>query len=127
MIDGLVCGRLHGAPVERASRNGNRFVTAKVRAGVRDGEALFVNIIAFSTTVIDALLALGDGESVALAGELTPKAFTDRSGDPRPSLDLLAHAVLSAYDVKRRRKASRANASTESSANDGAPFDDEIP
>lgn len=80
-------------------------MTCKVRAAVDGGEAMFVNVIAFSTTVGDALLALEDGDSVALAGALTPKVWTDKHGDTKPALDMVAHAVLTAYHVKRKRAA----------------------
>ncbi|HKT98056.1 MAG TPA: single-stranded DNA-binding protein [Paraburkholderia sp.] len=103
MVDGLVSGKLYGAATSRTSQNGKRFVTAKVRAAAGDGESLFVNVIAFSTTAGEALLALADGDSVALAGTLTPKAWVDRAGEAKPALDLVAHAVLTAYHVKRKR------------------------
>ncbi|MFX1761909.1 single-stranded DNA-binding protein [Paraburkholderia sp. A1RI-2L] len=105
MVDGIVSGKLYGTATSRTSQNGKRFVTAKVRAAVGDGEALFVNVIAFSTTAGEALLALADGDSVALAGTLTPKAWVDRSGEAKPALDLVAHAVLTPYHVKRKRAA----------------------
>ncbi|MGB6488764.1 MAG: hypothetical protein WBE91_17930, partial [Steroidobacteraceae bacterium] len=56
-------------------------------------------------TAVTALLALQDGDSGALAGELTPKVYTPQSGEPRPSLDLLAHAVLTEYHIARKRNA----------------------
>ncbi|MBG0869262.1 single-stranded DNA-binding protein [Burkholderia sp. 9777_1386] len=105
MIDGLVSGKLYGKPAERTGANGHSFVTAKVRAAAGDGEALFVNVIAFSDGVKARLLALDDGDSIALAGTLTPKVWTDRSGDAKPALDMVAHAVLTAYHVKRKRAA----------------------
>jgi hypothetical protein len=108
MIDGLVSGKLYGSATSRTGASGKAFVTAKVRAAAGDGESLFVNVIAFSTTAGEALLALGDGDSVALVGTLTPKAWVDRAGEAKPALDLVAHAVLSAYDVKRRRAAVQA-------------------
>ena len=107
MIDALVSGRLHGAPVERTARNGSRFATAKLRVSLRDGAAIFVNVISFSNTAITALLALADGDSAALAGELTVKTYTAQDGTARPSLDLLAHAVLTEYHVARKRQAVR--------------------
>lgn len=105
MIDGLIAGKLHGQPAERTGANGKPFVTAKVRAAGGDGEALFVNVITFSRSVGDALLALGDGDSVALSGTLTPKVWTDKQGATRPALDMVAHAVLTAYHVERKRRA----------------------
>lgn len=105
MIDGLIGGKLHGAPVERTGQSGKRFVTAKVRTPTSDGEALFVNVITFSESVGNSLMALDDGDSVSLAGALTPKAWNDKNGEARPALDMVAQAVLTAYHVGRRRQA----------------------
>ncbi|AHI65848.1 single-stranded DNA-binding protein [Burkholderia thailandensis] len=105
MIDALIGGKLYGKPQNRTAQSRTVFVVAKVRAVVNDGEALFVSVIAFSDGAKAALLALDDGDSVALAGTLTPKVWTDRNGDAKPALDMVAHAVLSAYHVKRKRAA----------------------
>jgi len=107
MIDGLIGGTVYGAPQSRTAQNGSAFVTAKVRAATGDGEALFVNVITFSDSAGTALLALAEGDSVALAGALTPKAWTDKHGEARPALDMVAHSVLTAYHVQRKRKAVR--------------------
>jgi single-stranded DNA-binding protein len=104
MIDALIAGKLQGQPTEKTGKSGKPFVIAKVRAAGGDGESLFVNVITFSHSTGAALLALGDGDSVALCGVLTPKAWTDREGCPRPALDLIAHQVLTAYHVTRKRK-----------------------
>jgi single-stranded DNA-binding protein len=105
MIDALVAGKLYGQPKGKTAKNGNQFATAKVRAAAGDGESLFVNVIAFSQTAVTALLALEDGDSVALAGELTPRVWTDRDGNAKPAADLVAQVVLSTYHVGRKRKA----------------------
>lgn len=105
MIDALIAGRLHGPPKIRTSQSGKRFATCTVRTATRDGAALFVNVIAFHAGAITALLALSDGDSVAISGELTPKVYIPQEGEPRPSLDLLAHAVLTEYHVERNRRA----------------------
>lgn len=105
MIDALISGKLYGQPTERTSKTGKPFALAKVRAAGGDGESLFVNVIAFDATPCTALLALGDGDSVALSGSLTPKVWTDKEGNARPGLDLVAHQVLTAYHVTRKRRA----------------------
>ena len=107
MIDGLIAGRVHGQPTSRTSKNGKPFAVAKVRAAAGDGEALFVSVIAFDAAPCTALLALRDGDSVALSGTLTPKTWTDREGATRPALDLVAHQVLTSYHVARKRAAVR--------------------
>ncbi|MBU9310840.1 single-stranded DNA-binding protein [Burkholderia multivorans] len=117
MIDGLVSGKLYGTATSRTGASGKAFVTAKVRAAAGDGESLFVNVIAFSTTAGEALLALGDGDSVALAGTLTPKVWTNRDGETKPALDMVAHAVLTAYHVKRKRAAMQGRPSAPETTN----------
>jgi single-stranded DNA-binding protein len=107
MIDGLVSGKLYGTATIRTGQSGKSFVTCKVRAAVDAGESLFVNVISFSTTAGNVLLKLADGDSVALTGTLTPKAWTDKHGDAKPGLDMVVHAVLTAYHVKRKRAAMR--------------------
>lgn len=105
MIDGLIGGKLYGKPTQRTGNSGKSFVVAKVKAAAGDGDTLLVNVITFSDTVGAALTALDDGDSVSLAGALTPKVWTPPNGDPRPSLDMVAHAVTTAYHVTKKRAA----------------------
>ncbi|NML18126.1 single-stranded DNA-binding protein [Azohydromonas caseinilytica] len=106
MIEGLVSGKVYGRPEQRVGTNsGKPFATAKVRAATSNGETLFVNVLAFDATAQAALLALSDGDAVSLAGTLTPKVWTDREGQARPALDMVASQVLTAYQVKRKRDA----------------------
>lgn len=105
MIDALVAGKLYKQPVERKGKAGRPFVTAKVRVAVGDGDALFVNVIAFTPSACAALLALEDGDTVALAGALTPGVWTDDAGAARVAVDMVAHGVLTPYHVTRKRRA----------------------
>ena len=125
MIDGLIAGKLYGAPQQRTDRSGKPFAVAKVRCAAGDGESLFVNVIAFDANTCTALLALGDGDSVALAGMLTPKVWTDREGNARPALDIVAAQVLTAYHVTRKRKAvaTGGHQGPDDSTHDDAPWD----
>jgi len=105
MIDGLVSGRLYGQPAERVDKTGKSFAVAKVLASAGEGGDVFVNVIAFDVAPSTALLALNDGDSVALAGSFTPKVWTDKQGNTRPSVDMVATQVLTAYHVARKRTA----------------------
>ena len=135
MIDALIQGTLYKVPQARTASNGRRFATANVRTPTKDGTAIFVSVVTFSATACQALLALEDGDAVALAGELTPKIYTPRDGgEPRPSIDLLAHRVLTEYHVARKRKAVAEAKALEHptptpAATETAPaeFDDPIP
>lgn len=108
MIDAVIAGKVFGKPTERTGKSGKPFAVAKVRVTAGDGESLFVSVIAFDAAPCAALLALGDGDSVALSGTLTPKVWTDKDGNARPALDLVAHQVLSAYHVTKKRNAMQA-------------------
>ena len=103
MIDCLISGKLHGLPSQRTSRNGGTFTVAKVRVPTGE-ESTFANIIAFDQGTQDALLALGAGEAVALAGELRVSTWTDKNGVTRPSLDLVASKALTQYHLTKRRR-----------------------
>lgn len=106
MITGLVGGRIHRTPTVRTSQNGKRFVTTVLRAATRGGDGIFISVIAFSDSACTHLAALKEGDSAALAGELTPKLYHPKDGsEPRATLDLVAHAVMSEYAVVRKRRA----------------------
>lgn len=104
MIDALITGRLYGQAEERTGQSESAYVTCKLRVTTDDGATIFCNVIAFDDAVRSGLLALDDGDSIALSGALTPKVWTDRQGNTRPAVDLIAHAMLTAYDVTRKRK-----------------------
>jgi len=123
MIEALVSGKLHGQPVQKIAKTGKPFVVAKVRAHAGEAD-VFVNVIAFSPAACQDLLALGEGDAVALAGSLAPKAWTDREGVARPSLDLVATQVLSAYHVTRKRKAFERRPPEASESKPSSPHDE---
>ena len=103
MIEGLVAGTLVGLAETRQGKNDTRFALAKVKATAGDGESLIVNVIAFAAEASAALMALDDGDAVALAGSLTPKVWTDKQGNTRPALDLVATQVLTVYHATRKQ------------------------
>lgn len=105
MIDALVAGKLVGAAVERVASSGKRFVTTKMRAADSDGEAQFVNIVAFDDGAKTALLALGDGDSVSVSGPMKIDSYEARDGTTRVSIKLVASAVLTPYHARRKREA----------------------
>lgn len=107
MIDGLIAGHLVGLAETRQGKNGSSFALAKVKAtaGDGDGESLIVNVIAFAAEAGAALMALDDGDAVALAGALTPKVWTDKQGNTRPALDMVATQVLTSYHAASKQHA----------------------
>ena len=102
MLDALVGGTVQGTPQRRPGKAETTFVTAKVRALAGDKEGVtLVNVIVFDEPAATALLALDDGDAVALSGSITPKVWTDKQGIARPAIDMVAHQVMSAYQVGR--------------------------
>lgn len=101
MIDGLVAGRLMGDASRRVDKAGRTYIVARVLARNKADEEFIVNVIAFDGAPCAALLALADGDTLALAGALTPKVWTDKQGIARPSLDMIATRILSAQDASR--------------------------
>lgn len=105
MIDGLIAGRLMGDASRRVDKMGRSFIVARVLARNKSDEEHIVNVIAFDEAPCAALLALGDGDAIALSGSLTPKVWTDKQGNHRPSLDMIAVHVLTAYQVSHKQAA----------------------
>ena len=105
MIEGLVTGTLVGMAEQRQGKNDSTFVLAKIKAAPGDGESLIVNVIAFAAEACAALLALDEGDTLAVSGALTPKVWTDKQGNTRPALDMVASQVLTVYHVDRKRAA----------------------
>lgn len=95
MIDALISGRLHGNAEAGQGQGGSRYVTCKVKVMTDDGDTLLCNVIAFNDKLCQQLLRLEDGASISLSGALTPKVWTDKQGNARPALDLVAHRWLS--------------------------------
>jgi len=105
VIAGLVAGRLAAAPSSRVSKTGNTFATCRLRVSVGD-QPQTINCIAFSERVVQALLALDEGDAIAVSGELEiTRTWVDREGNHRPSIDMKVFQVLTEYHVKRRRAA----------------------
>ena len=74
---------------------------------------------------LEALLALVAGDSLAVAGSITPKVWTDREGQHRPALDMVAHQVLTTYHVTRKRRTVQAphHGNERPALDDGEPLD----
>ena len=95
MIDALIAGHLMGDASRRVDKAGREFVVARVLARNRADEEFIANVIAFDEAPCAALLALRDGDALSLTGALTPKVWTDKQGNARPSLDVVVARVLS--------------------------------
>ena len=105
MIYALITGRLAADPKPGTTKNGNPYATARVLVTVNTDDRLRVSVIAFDAATVAARLAMDSGDALTLAGELTPKVWTEKDGTAHPSTDLKAHALLTPYHVTRKRRA----------------------
>jgi single-stranded DNA-binding protein len=130
VIDALIHGRIFGKPQSRTSKAGKQFVTAKLSVPMQDGQSVFANLITFRQPVGTALLALDDGAAVAVSGEIKVSTYVAKDGSTKPSIDIVAHEILSAYHITKRRKAvAKDDQAPAGTAAHAAPadFDDPIP
>ncbi len=105
MIDALIAGKLYSQPKAMTGKAGKPFATAKLTVAAADGQSVFANVIAFDPQAVALLLALTQGEAVAVCGTVTLTVYEDKQGQHRPALDVVAQQVLTAYQVTRKRKA----------------------
>lgn len=102
-ITSLIVGKLIADPEQRTGSSGKPFTTARLAAGT-DDESVLCSVIAFGAAATQ-LAALGRGDSLAITGRTKPKAWAGKDGEPKAGLDIVADQVLTAYHVKRKRRA----------------------
>ncbi len=107
MIDGLIAGRVAGAPQKRTSKTGREFTTFRLKVPTDGGEAVFANCIVFAEAIQIAVLALAEGDAASVAGSLKPTAWIDKEGAPRAGLDVVVQNLLSVYAIDKRRRAAQ--------------------
>ncbi|MEX3852634.1 single-stranded DNA-binding protein [Paraburkholderia sp. BR10923] len=137
MIDGLLGGVLVKDPETRAAKNGSTYVLATLRVPMGGDAVIFARIMAFSH-VKDELQALAKGDPVSVTGALEIGTWKTDTGEVRPSLSVIAHAIVSPYHVKRRRaevasaqqgaagrRTERANGAPATTSRSAAPMPDD--
>lgn len=106
MIDALVTGKLAAAPQARTTKSGKPMATARLRVPTTDpAVTIFCSVAAFDPEAVAALLALGAGDAVSVAGPMKVGTWTDASGNTRPNVDVVADRVLSVYSIRKQRRA----------------------
>lgn len=88
MIQGLISGRVSGDIKSTDKYTAGRIT---VKAGT---DVLTVGFIAFAADVRAMLDGLTADDAVSLSGDITPKAFTDRSGTSRATINITVAKVL---------------------------------
>jgi single-stranded DNA-binding protein len=113
----IVTGSLFRAPEQKTSKSGKTFVTATI-VSKDGGESTFINLVAFSDSAKDAILALGEGDALSAQGKASLSVY-EKNGEHRPSLSIVADHVLALRQPPKERKAPCRGGA--------AAFDDSIP
>ncbi len=102
-ISALVTGKIIATPEQRTGASGKPYVRATMAA--HDGEAdSLVSVIAFGSAA-EQLGALAKGDTIAIQGRAKVSTWTGRDGTAKAGLSVTADVVLTAYQLKQKRKA----------------------
>jgi single-stranded DNA-binding protein len=126
----LLSGALHKAPERRTSKGGKAYVSATMREGSGDAVTWW-KILCFSETAAEELLALADGDAVAVSGAFKVEIY-EKNGEQRLSHTVFVDRVITAHRQKAKKRAqqsaSERRLDRRPSSNQGRPeFDDQIP
>jgi single-stranded DNA-binding protein len=113
MIDAMLRGRLVADPERKLTKAGRDYATARLSVTDREGGEHLALLTAFDEQAATAVLALGKGDALVVAGELSIGIWAPEGKEPRPSLRVLVHQVLTVHHVRRRRAAAGGGARRE--------------
>lgn len=100
----IASGTLLRDPERRTSVHGNTYTQALLRVPVEGEETLVVFVVAFSSTAAEALLAHQRGDQIAVTGRSKLRSWTDKDGVEKHGLSVVAEAILSPYQLEKRKR-----------------------
>jgi hypothetical protein len=130
----IVSGALFRAPESKTSKTGRPYALATIREGTGELTRWWKAFI-FSASAIEEVQRLGDGDPIAVAGEIDAQIYTPAGSESRINWSVGVDAVLSARPKPREAKpktgkSARAPAKANSPTallQGGRDFDDSIP
>lgn len=135
MLSALASGQIVRTPKNGTSASGTRWCNTTVRVPCgqdKEGAAMtaFIVVLAFND-VADQLSRLEQGDTVSVQGPLKPTEYQTKDGEARHGLEIIANALLTPYQLRKRRGyAERAPAGKSAPSAPYAPagvdFDDPI-
>lgn len=106
MLAVLCSGSLIRDPQQRQGANGPAYVTALMRCPAEDSDPLLISLIAFSDTAVAALLALGQGDALSVAGRAKLREW-QQGEETKHGVSVTADQVLTVYAAGKKRKAAQ--------------------
>ena len=133
MLEALISGKLIKAPELKTGQSGKYYCQFLLSVSVGEEKPVIVSGMVFTETA-EKIAKLGKGDALSVVGALKPSQWVDKgTGVTKHGLSITVSASLSAYDIKKRRPKSEAQADqhTNNGANgsryDSMPFNDSIP
>jgi single-stranded DNA-binding protein len=126
MLSALISGTIASDPKHGKSASGTVWSNCVVRVPCgqnKEGEAetAFVQLAAFGSHA-EALARLGKGDSISAQGQLKPTVY-QKDGQERHGLSLTATAILTAYQIKKKRGDDQGKASGKANTAHAQYFD----
>ncbi len=133
MLEAIISGKLIKSPELKTGQSGKHFTQFLLSVPTGEEKPTVVSGIAFTETA-EKIAKLGKGDALSVVGALKPSEWVCKTtGNLKQGLSITVSASLSAYDIKKRRPKSEAQADqhTNNGANgsryDSMPFNDSIP
>ncbi len=107
MLNVLITGKLAKDPRTGIGKNGSAWTSVSVRVAMQPdaegaADSVFCSVIAFGDEAAK-LARLTSGDAVSIAGTARLSTWTGKDGVTKPTMDVQATAVLTAYELRKKR------------------------
>jgi hypothetical protein len=96
----IISGSLFKQPIEKTSAAGKPYVLATIVEKIGDKKR-WIKAFIFSESTCAEVRRLGDGDPIAVAGEIDADVYTPQGGEPRVNWTVVVDGVLTARKPKR--------------------------
>jgi single-stranded DNA-binding protein len=97
---------LRSTPETKTSAAGKPYTRFRVAVPLEGADPILTSVVVCGDTATSAA-ALTAGDSCSIAGSAKPTAWTGKDGKTKVGLDVITSAILTAYQVTKRRRASQ--------------------
>jgi single-stranded DNA-binding protein len=108
MLSVLIAGTVRSTPETKTSAAGKPYTRFRVAVPLEGADPILASVVAFGDAATSAAV-LTTGDSCSIAGNAKPTTWTGKDGETKVGLDIIATAILTAYQAKKRRRAGSMN------------------
>ena len=107
MLNVLITGKLVKDPRSGIGKNGSNWTSVSVRVPVQSdsegaADSIFCSVIAFGDEAAK-LARLSSSDAVSIAGTAKLSTWTGKDGVTKPTMDVQATGILTAYQLRQKR------------------------